>query len=178
MAIFKILLSLFSILFIGVYFLFLKRSKNYSRTILFKRCGAVCSKCSSALITEQDELMDVSPVLIPLDKDDNLTECLSCRRESRLNLLISFGSIKDKFNRWILTKKSERILILLIFIPFPFIVASIFIGDKTFSNITSITNSCGLIIYWSLMIYRVYLCRKPIPDSLNKYRLFRGRFIY
>lgn len=172
MAIFKILLSLFSILFIGVYFLFLKRSKNYSRTILFKRCGAVCSKCSSALITERDELMDA------LDKDDNLTECLSCRRESRLNLLISFGSIKDKFNRWILTKKSERILILLIFIPFPFIVASIFIGDKTFSNITSITNSCGLIIYWSLMIYRVYLCRKPIPDSLNKYRLFRGRFIY
>ena len=172
MAIFKILLSLFSILFIGVYFLFLKRSKNYSRTILFKRCGAVCSKCSSALITEQDELMDA------LDKDDNLTECLSCRRESRLNLLISFGSIKDKLNRWILTKKSERILILLIFIPFPFIVTSIFIGDKTFSNITSITNSCGLIIYWSLMIYRVYLCRKPIPDSLNKYRLFRGRFIY
>ena len=169
MAIFKILLSLFSILFIGVYFLFLKRSKNYSRTILFKRCGAVCSKCSSALITEQDDVVILYPkeLMDALDKDDNLTECLSCRRESRLNLLISFGSIKDKFNRWILTKKSERILILLIFIPFPFIVASIFIGDKTFSNITSITNSCGLIIYWSLMIYRVYLCRKPIPDSLN-----------
>lgn len=161
MVTFKILLSLFSILFPVVYFLYLKRSKNFSRTILFKRCGAVCSKCSSALITEQDELMDA------LDKDDNLTECLSCRRESRLNLLISFGSIKDKFNRWILTKKSERILFLLIFIPFPFIVASIFIGDKTFSNITSITNSCGLIIYWSLMIYRIWLCRKPLPDSLN-----------
>jgi hypothetical protein len=102
-----------------------------------------------------------------LDGQENLTECLACRRESRLNLLISFSSIKDKFDRWVLTKKSEKILILSIIIPFPFIIASIFIGDKTFSSVTSIANSSALITYWLIMIYRIYLCRKPLPEKLK-----------
>ena len=159
---FKFILSLFTLLIIGVYFLYLKRNKNYSRVILLKRCGVVCSKCSSNLILDQDELIEA------LEKDNNLTECLSCRRESRLNLLVSFGYLKDNFDKWILKKRSERILILCILIPFPFIIASIFIGDKTFSSITSIGNSCGLMVYWLLMIYRVYLCRKPLSTTALK----------
>jgi len=159
---FKFILSLFTLLIIVVYFLYLKKNKNYSKTILLKRCGVICSKCSSDLITNQNELIEA------LVKNNNISECLSCRRESRLNLLVSFGYLKDKFDKWILKKKSERILILCILIPFPFIIASIFIGDKTFSSITSIGNSCSLIVYWSLMTYRVYLCRKPLSTTALK----------
>ena len=159
---FKFILSLFTLLIIGVYFLYLKKNKNYSKTILLKRCGVICSKCSSDLITNPNELIEA------LEKNNNISECLSCRRESRLNLLVSFGYLKDKFDKWILKKKSERILILCILIPFPFIIASIFIGDKTFSSITSIGNSCSLIVYWSLMTYRVYLCRKPLSTTALK----------
>jgi RNase P subunit RPR2 len=65
----------------------------------------ICSKCSSDLITNQNELIEA------LVKNNNISECLSCRRESRLNLLVSFGYLKDKFDKWILKKKSERILI-------------------------------------------------------------------
>ena len=159
-AIFKLVLSLCSILMIGLYYFILNRNKDYFKNLTFKRSGVLCSKCTDPVITE-DELHDT------LDGQENLTECLSCRRESRLNLLISFSSIRDKFDRWILTKKSERILILCIVIPFTFIIASLFIGNKTFSSVTSITNSSVLIAYWSLMIYRIYLCRKPLPDSLK-----------
>ena len=102
---FKFILSLFTLLIIVVYFLYLKKNKNYSKTILLKRCGVICSKCSSDLITNQNELIEA------LVKNNNISECLSCRRESRLNLLVSFGYLKDKFDKWILKKKSERILI-------------------------------------------------------------------
>jgi hypothetical protein len=159
MVFFKFIFSFFVLLIVGFYFFYLKRNKNYSRVILLKRCGVVCSKCSSDLIHDQNELIEA------LEKNNNLSECLSCRRESRLNLLVSFWYLKDKFDKWILKKKSERILILCILIPFPFIIASIFIGNKTFSNITSIGNSCGLMVYWLLMIYRVYLCRKPLSTT-------------
>jgi len=163
-AIFKLVLSLCSILMIGLYYFILNRNKDYFKNLTFKRSGVLCSKCTDPVITE-DELQKDNYNM--LDGQETLTECLACRRESRLNLLIRFSSIRDRFDRWILTKKSEKILILCIFIPFPFIIASLFIGNKTFSSVTSITNSSFLIAYWSLMIYRIYLCRKPLPDSLK-----------
>lgn len=153
-AIFKLVLSICSILMIGLYYFILSRKKEYSKNIYFKRRGILCSKCTSVIDIQKDNY--------DIDMSDKLTECLACRRESRLN----FSSIKDKFDRWVLTKKSENILILCIFIPFPFTIASLFIGSKTFSDITSITNSSVLITYWLIMIYRIYLCRNPLPDSL------------
>lgn len=163
-AIFKLTLSVCSFLIIGLYYFILNRNKDFLKNLTLKRSGVICSKCSDTVITE-DELQKDNYAII--DRQENLTECLACRRESRLNLLVGLSSIKDKFDKWILTKRSERILLFCIIISFPFIVASIFIGDKTFSSLVSITNSCVLITYWSLMIYRIYLCRKPLPDSLN-----------
>ena len=163
-AIFKLVLSICGVLMIGLYYLILNRNKDYFKNLTLKRSGVLCSKCTDPVITE-DELQKDNYAM--LDGQENLTECLACRRESRLNLLISFSSIKDKFDRWVLTKKSEKILILSIIIPFPFIIASIFIGDKTFSSVTSIANSSALITYWLIMIYRIYLCRKPLPEKLK-----------
>lgn len=157
-------LSVCSILMIGVYYFILSRNKHFSKNLYFKRIGVICSRCSNLIIDSNQALRQHF-----FDRKDNtdihLTECVSCHRNSRLKLLIGLTTLKDKFDRWVLTKKSEKILILCIFIPFPFIIASMFIGNKTFSSVTSIVNSSVLITYWLIMIYRVYLCRKPLPEK-------------
>lgn len=155
----KLILSLCSILIIGVHFLYRKRHESYYKTLYFKRCGIICSKCSEHLMNSQEfQSFDGWEI------EDNLKECKSCHRNYRLNLLMNFSSIKYKFDKWILSKKSEKILLSCILIPIPFVIASIFIENKLFSNSASIINSCWLITYWLISTYRVYLCRVPVSD--------------
>ena len=157
----KIGLSILSIIIVAVYFIYLKMPKNYFSNLSFKRNGIICSNCSNRVLSDSEINYEV------FQREEHFSECVSCRRNSRLNLLISFGSIKSHFNKWLLSKKSEKILIFFISTSLLFVLSTIFISNKTYSNITSICNSCVLISYWSLMIYRIWLCRKPLPDSLN-----------
>ncbi len=153
-AIFKLVYSLIGLSLIGVHFLYQKMSPNFARNLFYKRSGIICSKCSTRTIDDEDLTDEI------LNRQNSPQMCLSCRRDSRLNQLMNLSYFKDSFDNWVLTKRSEINMLVFIFIPFPFIVLSIFLGNKTFSDFSSLFNSTMLIIYWSIMIYRVYLCRK------------------
>lgn len=153
-ALFKIIYSIFAVLISAFYFIMLRIYPNSNKNLFDKRRGIVCSKCNEVLVEDDDLTMEI------IERENYLDSCLSCKRDYVLNRLLSFKGYKESFDRWVLSKRSEKIMLISIIVPIPFIIASIFVPNTSFSSSVSIFNSTMLFIYWSVMIYRVYLCRK------------------
>ncbi len=153
-AIFKLIYSLIGLSMIGFYYLVLKVYPNSLKNLFDRRSGIICSKCSVKTISADDLTMDI------LKRVDNFQLCLSCRRDTKLNNLLSLSIYKDLFDNWVMSKRSEKIMLVAIIVPLPFLIFSIFIDNQSYSDFTSLFNSSMMILYWSIMIYRIYLCRK------------------
>lgn len=144
----KSILSLSSILIIGVYFFFYKRNRHYGRDIFHKRCGIECFNCSSEII--EDITIDI------LKNQDKLSLCVSCNREHRLRNLFKKIDLKYYINKWVISRQSEYITMGLVVLSLIMLLTSIFTG---FTNVISITNSSIIISHWVISIYRIIISK-------------------
>ena len=156
MVILKLTLSLLSIVAIIVYFIFKSRVKNYAQNLYYKRLGIKCYGCPDTIITDEEQVWD----LVRKDNENNFSECVRCHRNSRLSLLMNFSHFKGSFDKLILNRSFERGSIFVVFLPLICLIISLFLNNKGFSDFSSMFNSITIIIYWSVNLYRVWLCRR------------------
>ena len=154
MSFFLIIYGILSItLPILVYFFFLKKYPKSLEILYKKRKGIICSKCSQVLVEDYFT-----------DRPEKIDFCLTCRRETILNKLLTFKRYLDSFDIFVLSIKSNYILLSLVFIGLPIIVIStiisVFESNNIYSEVTSLYSSSTILIYWIIAIYRLYLCRK------------------
>lgn len=152
----KVILFVTFVLSILIFFIIRKFfGKNYVRNLYDKRLGIKCYTCSEVLVKDDDYW-----TLISNDNEKNLQECISCKRERRLNLLMSFSSINDWFKKWIISKKSEYISLVFMISILPFVVGGIILNNHLYGDIIYVINYFIQISYWITNTYRVWLCRK------------------
>ncbi len=162
MALFKICLSFLSIIIVGVFFIYrsiLKRKglRDYSINLYYKRLGVKCFNCPEVIVSEANrDYWDI----IEKNSDNNFVECVSCHRNSRLNMLMNFTHFRSSFNKLVLSRVFEKWSLAAIFIPLICIIIALFVQNKSFSDFSSLFNSSTIITYWMIQIYRVYLCRE------------------
>ncbi len=149
---------------IGFFFLYKryiekKLGHSYIEIITAFRMGRFCHVCSS-------KTDSISPNSITFWGGDNLKACKSCQRNSRLDMILkfNFSSISDKFNKWVLSIKSEKHVLIFIFsIVLLFLIPSIIISNQFLRDFASLFNSFTLTVYWLLQTYRIHLCKIKNP---------------
>lgn len=155
MVIFKLLLSLTTLLLVGFNFLYRYRHKDHIKNSIYKEKGINCYNCSEYLPLDDSEFLNI------LQNDEkNLTLCKSCKRDLHLSKIIGFYSaIPIHMKRYILSTNRNYMVILPIFALF-LLAISLIINNPIMSNYASIINSTSLIFFWGLEIYRIYINRK------------------
>jgi hypothetical protein len=155
----RLFFSILSLLMILAYFVYLyilkkKIGDSLFRTLLYKRNGIQCYSCSEVIITDPNQ-----SVQRIIDDVEDLSLCKSCQREVKLSNLLHDSNFLLLFKKWVLTKKSEKIMVAFLFIPIiPMILSFLFF--PSIMNIASLCNNMFLTFYWSIMIYRVFLNTK------------------
>jgi len=140
-----------------IYLYFLKRkigSNKVAQNLLHKRDGIVCYSCNNIIITDINQAIDK----IVDDKED-LSLCKSCQRDVKLSNLLHNSNLLLIFKKWVLSKKSEKIMVVGLCITV-FMMLISFLLLPRLMNVFSMINNIYLTIYWLIMIYRVYLNRK------------------
>ena len=123
--------------------------------------GLICHRCKS-------DAKDFSEVVDSIVGDDyNYTRiCKSCNREVKFNQLESkFYRNVDKFNRYIVSNKYEKLQKIILSLIVAFVIGGIIIDvifdTNAFVNMGALFN----IIFWSLLIYRqVYTSKKKVSQ--------------
>lgn len=153
------LYSIVPFIFIVYYFLQMRKRKNILSDISM---GLKCYSCKSNIISYESFINSKMPItnLSDLKGEPNL--CLSCQRDSKIDLVFNNNKI-TKFDKFLISEKYsiyQRILLSLIiaFVIIDFLF-KIFLQINYFSFLSPTLN----IIFWYFMIKRMKLTtiKKP-----------------
>jgi len=159
----RLFFSVVWLLMILVYFAYIWYLKSKNTTIYQilnnKRLGMNCYSCNQPIHMDGDDLELHKRIKRIMFGEESLCLCQSCQRDVKLSNLLHTSNFILKFNKWILTRNSEKIMVAFLFIPIiPMILSFLFLPG--IMNIASLCNNMFLTFYWFIMIYRVYLNRK------------------
>ena len=129
-----------------------RRLESFSTNLRLKRQGDRCYGCG----------FDISDDSYQFDIE-NFKLCDSCRRDESIRSVLCKWPSLNKFNKLVLSRKFEKILISIICIDIAFIILIIimnfFIKNSLLSSGIGYSNYI-LCVYWILNNYRVFIVYK------------------
>lgn len=155
------LYSIVPFIFIVYYFLQMRKRESILSDI---NMGLKCYSCKSDIISYEDFI--ISNMKPPVTNLDDLkgepSICLSCERDSKINLLFNNSKI-SKFDKFLISEKYSTYQRILLSLIVAFVVIDIFFKFWPKINYFSFVSPTLNIVFWYFMIKRMKLTtiKKP-----------------
>lgn len=173
LALLRTLISLSTLLVMGIYFLLNRKNKNRKNISFDVKQGVRCYSCKEEIFDESNiqteiqretqrlnKLRDIFERLNRNPKSENIHMCTSCNRDNQIEGLIhkrfiSLNSIK----KYLYSRKSNRILWIYIILMITTLTLDIldYTSNKDSLRIFFYIYNSAIFIYWGLLFYRTKL---------------------